>query len=214
MRSNSANTGSSLIIAKNGDDIVSGAVPRRTGVSPEIVRAFRDGDHLAFEKIYYHYSNSINNFLKLLTRSEELANDITQETFISAWERRSQIDENKNIKTYLYTIARNAAITYFNREKLFEKYATYMSAVPEGDAATSEEILIAKETEILIRIAISRMPKLRRRVFELSRYEGWSNERIADELEIKTSNVYDHLYQANKDIREILVSFLLFILFK
>ena len=180
-------------------------------ISPDLLRALRAGDHVAFEKIYFHYSDSINRFLQLLTRSEELADDITQETFIAVWERREQIDLRKNIKTYLYTIARNTAITHFNREKLRDKYAWYMSGVPEGDAATSEEVLIGKETEILIRIAVSRMPKLRRRVFELSHYEGWPKEKIADELKINTSNVYDHLYQANKDIKEVLMAFLIFI---
>lgn len=148
------------------------------------------------------------HFLQVLTRSEEIADDITQETFITLWEKRGRLDPGKNIKTYLYTIARNNAITYFNREKLRDKYAA-QSDIPEAVSDTSEELLIAKETEILIRIAVSRMPKTRRRVFELSKYENWSHEKIADELKISKSNVSDHLYQASRDIREIIVLFLI-----
>lgn len=178
-------------------------------VSPDTLAALKSGDHTAFEKIYYHFGNSVMHFLKVLTRSEEVAGDITQETFITLWEKRDRIDPSKNIKTYLYTIARNNAINYFNREKLWDKYAT-QSDIPEIDTDSSEELLIAKETEMLVRIAVSRMPKMRRRVFELSRYEGWSHEKIAAELNISKSNVSDHLYQATKDIREIIVLFIVF----
>lgn len=177
-------------------------------ISPEVIVSLRAGDHLAYEKFYYHYASSIRRFLLALTRSEELAEDITQETFISVWEKREQLDPSKNIRTYLYTIARNATITYFNREKVKDKYFRTILSEPEGEAG-GEELLIAKETDLLIRIAVSRMPSLRRKVFELSRFEGWSNERIAEELNISKNNVYDHIYQATKDIKEILSLFIL-----
>lgn len=173
----------------------------------DIINALISGDHTAFEKIYYHFGSSIKYFLKVLTRSDEIAEDITQETFITLWEKRGNIDPSKNLKTFLYTIARNSAITYFNREKLLDKY-TVQSGFSEDDQYSSEELLIAKETDMLIRIAVSRMPKMRRRVFELSKYEGWSHDRIAAELNISKSKVSDHLYQATKDIREIIVLFI------
>ena len=178
----------------------------REELSPEVIGALRDGDHRAYEQLYYHYSSSIRRFLQVLTRSDELADDITQETFITIWEKREQIDPAKNIRTYLYTIARNATITYFNREKIKDKY--YRSITVDDDAsAGSDDLLIAQETELLIRIAVSRMPAMRRKVFELSRFEGWDNERIARELNISKNNVYDHIYQATKDIKEILALF-------
>jgi len=185
---------------------LNGKQPKET-VSPDILMALRAGDHRAFENIYYHFGNSVMHFLKVLTRSDEVAGDITQETFITLWEKRDRIDPSRNIKTYLYTIARNNAINYFNREKLWDKYAV-QSDVSEIDADSSEELLIAKETEMLIRIAVSRMPKMRRRVFELSRYEGWSHDKIAAELNISKSNVSDHIYQATKDIKEIIILFI------
>lgn len=184
------------------------SAPQREEIPQEVVVALRDGDHRAYEQLYYHYSSSIRRFLLTLTRSEELADDITQEVFVAVWEKREQLDPARNIRTYLYTIARNTTMNYFNREKIRDKY--YRSILPETEQdAGSDELLIAKETDLLIRIAVSRMPALRRRVFELSRYEGWSNERIAQELDMSKSNVYDHIYQATKDIKEILSLFIL-----
>lgn len=184
--------------------------PAEKTLPPKVIEALREGDHTAFEKLYYHYSNSILHFLKALTRSDETANDIMQETFATVWEKREQLDLGKNIKTYLYTIARNKTITYFNREKLLDKYISDYDTGNNADS--SEELLIAKETDLLIRIIVSRMPKMRQRVFELSRYEGRTNEEIAQELNISKNNVYDHLYQATKDIKEVISAFLLFIL--
>lgn len=183
------------------------AKSREKEISSEIITALCAGDHIAYEQVYYHYSDSIRRFLITLTRSEDMAEEITQETFIKIWEKRDSIDSSKNFKTYLYTIARNAALSYFNREQIRTKYSRLV--LPEEEDYSSDELIIARETEILIGIAVSRMPKMRRRVFELSRYEGWPNEKIADELHISRSNVYDHLYQATKDIKEVISVFIM-----
>lgn len=178
-------------------------------IAPEVVNGLREGDHRAYEQVFLHYKKPIENFLHTLTRSRETAREITQEIFMNVWIKRERIDSSKSIKNYLYRIARNAAINHFNQQKVKEKYERYATPISEEDIYGSDKLLIAKETEILIEIAVNRMPKLRKRVFEMSRYDGLTNEEIAERLGMTRDSVASHLYLATKDIKEVISLFIL-----
>lgn len=91
-------------------------------VTVELLEALRDGDHEAYKTVYLHYRGPIENFLYKLLRSREEAEEIAQHVFMTLWERRAELDPSKNIRTLLYTIARNAVVNLFKRQRVFEKY--------------------------------------------------------------------------------------------
>ena len=182
-------------------------------VTPELLQALRSGDQNAFERIYLHYVSSVKNFLTVLTRSGEAGEEITQEVFVTLWEKRDRIDPDKNISAYIYTIAKNYAFKYFNRKKgLLQE--DVMSADSLEAYGSPDEILIQKEKEILIEIAVSQMPPQRRKIYRLSRIEGLSNSEIAEMLNISKNTVENHITSALNDLREVLAMFLLLVLLK
>lgn len=172
--------------------------------------ALRRGDHEAYKNVYLHYIDPVIEFLKMLTKSDCDAEEIAQDVFVSLWEKRDKIDPQKNIRGYIYTYARNEALNYFKRKKVENKYLHFT-----GNEAkfyeSSDDIIVARETEILIRIAIDRMPSRRKEIFEMSRFEGLPNEKIAERLDISKNTVENHLTHANRDIRKLLYLLLLFI---
>ena len=177
-------------------------------ITRQELEALRVGDHDAFRTVYLHYATPIRDFLTLLTRSADEAEEITQEVFVQVWEKRERIDPRKSIKGYLYTIARNSALNLFEQQKVRSRYTDSPLSRAEDDWA-SDELLIAEETELLIEIAVSRMPEQRRRVFELSRREELKSTEIAERLGISRHTVDNHLATAKKDIRELLSLFML-----
>jgi RNA polymerase sigma-70 factor (ECF subfamily) len=174
------------------------------GITPAILKSLKAGNHDAFKEVYLHYADPVFHFLKLLTRSEEDAKEITQEVFIQLWEKRDRVDPEKSIKGYLYTVARNAALNFFEHKKVYTKYVTFVHCLQEERAASSEEIIMARETATLIDAAVSRMPTQRQKVFLLSREEGLSMDEIARQLHISKNTVESHLSTAKREIREIL----------
>ena len=70
----------------------------------------------------------------------------------------------------------------------------------------------AKELELLITIAVERMPPQRQRIYKMSREQGMSNDEIAASLCINKRTVENHLTQALADIRKLL-SLILIIFF-
>lgn len=178
-------------------------IPQGSAISAGLLEALRGGDHEAYNAVYVHYRDMIGNFLYKLLRSREEAEEITQNVFMTLWERRSELDPSRNIRTLLYTVARNAVMNQFKRRKVFEKYQ--QSNDPDDtENLTAEDILIAQERELLIELTVENMPEMRRKIFEMSRREHLSNEDIAEQLDTSRQNVANHLSQALKQIKHAL----------
>jgi RNA polymerase sigma-70 factor, ECF subfamily len=80
-----------------------------------------------FESIYYEYSDKIYGYIFMYVNSKEIAEDLTQDTFIKAYKNWHQFNGESHIFTWLVRISRNVAIDYIrkrNRFKFFsiEKY--------------------------------------------------------------------------------------------
>ena len=89
-------------------------------------------------------------------------------------------------------------------EGFFLDYYPRVKGFINGLLQDAEEELNAKELELIIAIAVERMPSQRRKIYQMSREQGLSNENIARELNISKRTVENHLTQALADIRKIL----------
>ena len=105
---------------------------------------------------------------------------------------------------YLFRIALNAFFRYIERSLLFKNYQSRQLSDDNSDLYEIESELNAKELELIIAIAVERMPSQRRKIYQMSREQGLSNENIARELNISKRTVENHLTQALADIRKIL----------
>lgn len=184
--------------------------PKNNSITPDIVKAFADGDHAAFQKIFLAYYNNISSFVNALVKSEAESEEISQELFVNLWQNRAKVDGLKNFNGYIYTLARNAVYDYFRRKLVRDSYASDKWHTEETE--DSEDILVAKELELLIDMTIDNMPRQRKKIFEMSRKEGVSNEEIARRLGITKGAVERQLTLALKDIRQVIAAFIVLFL--
>jgi len=78
----------------------------------------KNGESRAFDKIYKKYFTPIYRYLFFRLRDKDLADDLTQEVFIRAFNNIGQIDPTvRNPLAYFYTIARNLLIDNYRRAK-------------------------------------------------------------------------------------------------
>src|SRR6187402_1935696 len=86
-----------------------------------------------FKSVFDEYYRPLKNFLYYKLADKDLAEDITQEVFIRAWDKRDTIIAD-TVKSYLYKIANNLAINHFNSAKTrFElKLEDHDSSVSES----------------------------------------------------------------------------------
>lgn len=130
-----------------------------------------------------------------------MAQDILQDVFLKIWQKREDCQSIDNFSSYLFRAARNQALNGFKRNGRACLLLAELSREPVATIDTDNPIF-AKELKILLRRAIDSLPAQQRKVFELSRNEGFKYEEIAEKLGISTSTVRNHMIQALKKIRE------------
>ena len=177
-------------------------------ITPEVLRRLREGDHESYEKVYLHWRRPIYKFLLNLTGKSDEADDLTQEIFTVLWNYRDKIDPEKNIRSFLYLIARRIAYKSNRAKQVRKRYADSVWT-EEIDNFTSHDIVVEKEMELLQQAVLERMPAGQRKIFEMSHNEGLSVEEIALRLGIKRESVYNQLSKARKVIRDAILFLLI-----
>ncbi|GAE47983.1 RNA polymerase sigma factor [Mesobacillus boroniphilus] len=76
-------------------------------------------DHysIRFQKVYEEYSDKVYGYLLLLTGKKEVAEDLTQETFLRVYKHIHQFNGDSQIFTWIVKIARNVAIDHLRRRR-------------------------------------------------------------------------------------------------
>ncbi len=176
-------------------------------ITSEVLRRLREGDHESYQKVYLHWRKPVYNFVLGLTGNEDEAEDITQEIFAVLWNYRGKIDPNRNIRAFLFLVARRTAYKSNRASRIRQKYASSVWT-DECDYVTSYDVVVEKEIELLKQALLQRMPPQQRKIFEMS-YNGLSAEDIAEQLGIKRESVYNQLSMAKRLIRNALILIIL-----
>ena len=130
-----------------------------------LVAKLREGNKFAFEALYEKYSARLYNTIVLLVYDKSLAKDITQSSFMTIWEKRSNLDTEKSFPAYLCTIARQHGIQR-NRTKIItqqicrNKLKTEAEAIEE-DTMDMDVSIIEKQIEQLLQS----LPEVSREAF-------------------------------------------------
>ena len=178
-------------------------------ITKELIKLLCEGNHEAYGTVYIHYRKPLELFLFSLLKSRHEAEEISQKVFVQIWEKRALINPDKKFGSFIYTMAKNLVMNKFNHQKVKDKYRK-LSKFEDSDYITQEDILIAQETELIVKLAVSKMPRMRGLVYKFSYYHQLSNEDIAKKLGITKKNVANHLSQAKKEIKNMLILFFLF----
>jgi RNA polymerase sigma-70 factor (ECF subfamily) len=94
-----------------------------TAVDPEnatLVRAAAGGDVRAFEKLVHLHHRRVLNFVFQMTRHMQDAEDLTQQTFVKAFQHIHRVDAARPIINWLLTIARRTALNHFRSARKWE----------------------------------------------------------------------------------------------
>ncbi|MDG5787348.1 RNA polymerase sigma factor [Evansella sp. AB-P1] len=86
-----------------------------------------------FEDLYFQYSDRIYSYILFMVGDKEIAEDLTQETFVKMYRNRDQFDGKSQFSTWVIRIARNCTIDYLRKQRPiylwpFEKIGTITSA--------------------------------------------------------------------------------------
>ncbi len=165
-----------------------------------------NGNHIAFNKLFTEYYPQVRFFLFGFIKDMNEASDLAQDIFIKIWLNRDSLQEVNNFKSYLFRSAKNAVLNYFEHTLVKQHYqekALHNATLQPCYQNIIEDNLYAVELEILLDIAVEKMPERQKEIFKLSRKEGLSNDEIADLLHINKRTVENYITKALRELRKI-----------
>ena len=165
-----------------------------------LLKRLSRGDEKAFDQIYHLYVGRLKAFLHKIKLTHALE-DVVQDTFITLWKKRADIDSSKSFDGYLFTIAKNHAIKALNdkiRVDLIERENGGDWIEEEDERSRTYK---NKRLELL-RDSIEKLPKRPKQILILKRYEGLTIEEIALRLGISKSTVENHINRAMAELKK------------
>jgi RNA polymerase sigma-70 factor, ECF subfamily len=175
-----------------------------------IVRA-RRGDDEAFRLIFERYARPIISFIYDMVGQRELAEDLTQETFVRAYRNLGALQDDSKLSMWLFGIARNVA-----RESLRSRYRENNKIDMDDDRVIEmsddkpppDGQLLNKELNGVIQKALELLDEDKRQVFTLKVFQHWSYEEIAKLTGFSIPKLKTDLHRAKAEMRRHIRSYL------
>jgi RNA polymerase sigma-70 factor (ECF subfamily) len=189
-----------------------GSRPRRA--EAEFVERLKRGDAAAFEELVAERSGEIYGLLFRLTESSEEARDLTQETFLRAFQSIGRFRGEADLRTWIYRIAINQARNRWRWWRRRRRDSTVSLESTQGStertvastlAETSnnpEQHTLARERELALRAALQKVGRAYRETVILRDIEGFTYEEIASALEINVGTVKSRLARGRQELRQ------------
>ena len=163
-----------------------------------LIDACRSGDRTAFAQIIERYHRAVYAVAFSNARDRALADDITQDTFVTAWRRLDELRDKSRLPAWLCGIARNLARDA--RKRRWRE--TDADAAEPIDASTPYDAMTELEEERLIAAALGQVPDVYREPLVLFYYEDRSVDDVARSLGITAATTNKRLSRGRRFLAE------------
>lgn len=171
-----------------------------------LLSAVAGGDQKAFGELFSRHKDRAYTIAITLTDDPLVAEELVQDVFLRIWKNRQKLITLDDFASWLYTITRNRALTALQKiAREGKNRAEFISYLPEEVNDTGKK-MDDHDLQQLLETALARLSKQQRRVFELSRIQGYSREEVARELGLAPATVSVHLTIALRTVRAFLTS--------
>lgn len=185
----------------------------RQTAEAQFIERLKEGEATAFNTLVAERSGEIYGLLYRLTENAEEARDLTQETFLRAFQSIHQFRGDADLRTWIYRIAINQARNRWRWWRRRRREATVSLDVSEGplkepliarlasQANSPEEETLERERQSMLRSALRSLSQAYRETVILRDIEGFSYDEIASTLDISVGTVKSRLARGRQELR-------------
>ncbi|UAY56970.1 sigma-70 family RNA polymerase sigma factor [Arachidicoccus terrestris] len=173
----------------------------------------RKGNVKTFKMIYDQYAAKLYYFTFKHCGSEYLSKEVVQLTFIKLWEKRANVSIDAQMSAQVFRTGKSIFIDLLRKESREQK-KRIGSLVYQRQYQNGEQLILDKERWNLVSQKIESLPRVRQKVFKLSRIDCKSNKDIARELSLSVKTVENHITLALRELKGIPLIILLLVLCK
>lgn len=176
-----------------------------------LLNNYLSGDRSAISELIERHSQRVRNYIGMMVKDDDVADDIFQETFIKAVKviDEGRYTDNGKFLSWVLRIAHNRVLDYFRREKssrqLNEAEAGYdvLGSLRIAEP-TAEDQMVQGEMEQAIRSLIDLLPEEQQEVVRLRYYSKLSFQEIADETKVSINTALGRMRYALINLRRMI----------
>ncbi len=179
--------------------------------SEDLIAHARAGDQEAFRLIFERYSRPILGFLYQMVSERDLAEDLTQETFVRAYHNLKKLRDDSKFSTWLFGIGRNVARESLRSRRYDTQNLTAATPTDHEDRARTNspvDQLLGRELNTAMETALQTLDEEKRVVFVLKILQDRSYQEIAEITGFSVPKVKTELHRARLEMRQRLRAYL------
>ncbi len=164
-------------------------------------RRFLDGDESAFGQILDMYSENLIFFINRYVGNVAIAQELSEDVFVEILLHKRRYNFKTSLKTYLFTIGRNKAVSYLRRCARRPECA-YEYIENESDRRNLEDEFIKRERERELHRAINTLNDDYKTVLHLIYFEDMSYEQTAEVMKKNKKQIENLAYRARQALKK------------
>ncbi len=159
----------------------------------------------SFRKLYLTFYSRLYLFIRNYVKSDEIAEELASDVFMLVWNKRKQLPDIQNFKSYIYIIARNLAISHLRKESGsgVDVEVDVLEKIHQSHD-TPETELISAEAMKKLNKTIDSLPEKCRQTYQLVRDHDLKYKEVSEILNISVKTVESHMSLAIRKLREAL----------
>ena len=175
----------------------------------DLIHGLKAGSKTCFEALYNRWVSQLYHFVFHYLKSEEITDDIVQDTFVRIWNNRESLDPSLSFKSYLFTISYHSLLKELDRQlknPLMNDYIEYEEQLRSSDNET-QNLLEFDQFQKALKEAKQKLTPRQREIFEMNKECGIKVAEIALRLSISEQVVRNQLSTALKVLRTEMKSY-------
>jgi RNA polymerase sigma-70 factor (ECF subfamily) len=185
-----------------------GPSPKKESNDLYLFSQIQEGKYGGLIKIHQKFYRPLCRFGAMFEQNSLIVEEKVADVFIELWSRRNTLSEVQFPKAYLYMMARNKLLRRAKSESVLTAIQENYNYQNIKQPSYEEELIYKEEAQInqeRISSVLKNVPERSRRVFEMSRIEGFKYKEIAEILGISSRTVEQHVAITMKTIKQNLI---------
>jgi|WetSurMetagenome_2_1015567.scaffolds.fasta_scaffold121902_2 RNA polymerase sigma-70 factor, ECF subfamily len=159
-------------------------------------------DMQSFEVLFRQYYQMLCSYAYRFVNDSDTAEEIVQDLFYKLWAKRSELQINVSVKSYLFSAVHNRCLKFIEHRNVEARYKNYyLLHESEVDAEPHHHTNVG-ELQMIIDQTLDSLPERCSKIFRLNRFEGLKYHEIANKLSISIKTVEANMGKALKMLRK------------